>query len=57
MPIPGTKRRVYVEENAAAADLELSASEVSELDRLFSPEAVAGARYSEAMARLIDTTT
>jgi aryl-alcohol dehydrogenase-like predicted oxidoreductase len=57
VPIPGTKRRVYVEENAAAVDLELSASEVSELDELFSPEAVAGARYNETMARLIDTTT
>jgi len=57
VPIPGTKRRVYVEENAAAVDLELSPTDVRELDGIFSPEAVAGARYTEAMARLVDTST
>ncbi|HYG73131.1 MAG TPA: aldo/keto reductase, partial [Actinomycetota bacterium] len=42
LPIPGTKRRRYVEENAAAADLELTAEDLAELDDL--PEAV-GSRY------------
>ncbi|HYF10915.1 MAG TPA: aldo/keto reductase [Actinomycetota bacterium] len=42
LPIPGTKRRRYVEENIAAADLDLTAEDLAELDDL--PEAV-GSRY------------
>lgn len=42
VPIPGTKRRAYLEENAAAAQVTLSAEDLIELDAL--PEAV-GARY------------
>ncbi len=42
IPIPGTKKLRYLEENAAAADLRLSAEDLAELDRL--PEA-AGSRY------------
>ena len=57
VPIPGTKRQTYVEENAGAAGIELSAAEVSEIESMFPPHAVAGPRYTEAMARLIDTTT
>ena len=57
VPIPGTKRRIYVEENAAAASLDLSAADVAELEQILPSDAVAGPRYSEAMARLIDTTT
>ena len=57
VPIPGTKRRAYVDENAAAADLHLGPSEVAEIEAMFPAAAVAGARYTEAMARLIDTTT
>ena len=48
LPIPGTRRRAYLEQNAAAANIELSTSELSELDRLFSPELVSGARYPAA---------
>jgi aryl-alcohol dehydrogenase-like predicted oxidoreductase len=44
VPIPGTKRRKYVEENAAAADLRLSASD---LQRLESVGVAAGGRYPE----------
>jgi len=57
VPIPGTKRQKYVEENAAAADVELTTTEVSELEGMFPSNAVAGDRYNEQMARLIDTTT
>ena len=57
VPIPGTKRQKYLEENVAAADIELSTGEVSELELMFPPNAVAGSRYNEQMARLIDTTT
>ncbi len=55
VPIPGTKRRTYLEQNAAAADIVLSASEVADLDAVFSSEAVTGARYPEEMMRWLDT--
>jgi aryl-alcohol dehydrogenase-like predicted oxidoreductase len=47
VPIPGTKRRTYLAENAAAADIKLAAADIAELDRIFAPGAVAGARYTE----------
>jgi aryl-alcohol dehydrogenase-like predicted oxidoreductase len=47
VPIPGTKRRTYLAENAAAADIKLNAADIIELDRIFAPGAVAGARYTE----------
>ncbi|HEY1891245.1 MAG TPA: aldo/keto reductase [Steroidobacteraceae bacterium] len=46
VPIPGTKRPRYVIENAAAAGIGLSAGEITALDRLFDPAAVAGERYA-----------
>jgi aryl-alcohol dehydrogenase-like predicted oxidoreductase len=54
VPIPGTKRRTYLEENTAATRIRLEASEVEELDTLFTPDAVSGERYPEDMARLVD---
>jgi len=48
VPIPGTKRRAYLAENAAAAAIRLTAEQAAALDTLFAPEAVAGARYNEA---------
>jgi aryl-alcohol dehydrogenase-like predicted oxidoreductase len=54
VPIPGTKRRVYLEENVAAADIELSREDVEELSRVFAPDAASGERYPEDMARLVD---
>jgi aryl-alcohol dehydrogenase-like predicted oxidoreductase len=47
VPIPGTKRRKYLEENIAAAELELTAAERARLDQAFSPEVTAGTRYPE----------
>jgi aryl-alcohol dehydrogenase-like predicted oxidoreductase len=50
-PIPGTKRKEYLEENAAAADIELTAEQVETLEEIFPPGAVAGERYpAEGMA-------
>lgn len=46
-PIPGTKRRKYLEENAAAADIKLTAEEVAELEAAVPLHAVAGDRYNE----------
>jgi len=48
VPIPGTRRIAYLEQNAAAADVLLNADEIAELDRMFAVERVAGARYPEA---------
>jgi aryl-alcohol dehydrogenase-like predicted oxidoreductase len=45
VPIPGTKRRKYLEENMAAVDIVLSQTEQDEIDAAFPPEAVAGTRY------------
>jgi aryl-alcohol dehydrogenase-like predicted oxidoreductase len=47
VPIPGTKRRTYLAENAAAAEIKLNAADIAELDRIFAPGAVTGARYTE----------
>jgi aryl-alcohol dehydrogenase-like predicted oxidoreductase len=54
VPIPGTKRRRYLEENTAAASLSLSPAEIAELDRALAPQSVAGPRYNERMMTFID---
>jgi aryl-alcohol dehydrogenase-like predicted oxidoreductase len=54
VPIPGTKRRRYLEENAGGASLALSPAEVAELDRALAPDVVAGPRYNERMMAFID---
>lgn len=48
VPIPGTRRIAYLEQNAGAAAVSLKPEEIAELDRMFAPERVAGARYAEA---------
>jgi aryl-alcohol dehydrogenase-like predicted oxidoreductase len=47
VPIPGTKRRRYLEDNVAAADLALTAAERDAIGALFAPESVLGARYPD----------
>jgi aryl-alcohol dehydrogenase-like predicted oxidoreductase len=54
VPIPGTKRRKYLEENAAAADLTLTPGDVAELESAVPPHEIAGDRYSVAALRAID---
>jgi aryl-alcohol dehydrogenase-like predicted oxidoreductase len=54
VPIPGTKRRKYLEENVAAASLSLSAGEMSRLDDALRPEAIAGPRYNERAMGWVD---
>jgi len=54
VPIPGTKRRKYLEENAAAAEIELSPDDLAELDEVFPKNAAAGQRYPEHMMALIN---
>ena len=48
IPIPGTRRLKYLEENVASTAIRLSGEEIATLDALFAPGAVAGARYPEA---------
>jgi aryl-alcohol dehydrogenase-like predicted oxidoreductase len=51
VPIPGTKRRKYLEENAAARAVELTAQQLERLDEVLPPGAAAGERYApEGMA-------
>ena len=52
IPIPGTKRRKYLEENAAAVDLKLSAAELKELQTAF--QSVAGTRYPESQMHRVN---
>lgn len=54
VPIPGTKRRKYLEENAAAADIHLSAAEVAELEAAIPETEIAGDRYAPANMQHID---
>jgi aryl-alcohol dehydrogenase-like predicted oxidoreductase len=54
VPIPGTKRRKYLEQNAAAANITLSAAEVQELESAIPPEEIIGERYSEVNMWAID---
>ena len=54
VPIPGTKRRRCLEENAAAVEVLLTAAELAEIDAAFPPDAAAGLRYPEEMMRLVN---
>jgi len=54
VPIPGTKRRSYLEENVAAGSVKLTAEEVAKLDGALKPDSVAGQRYSEQMMAWVD---
>lgn len=45
VPIPGTKRRTYLEENISATDIILSVEEVAAIDAIFPPDITAGNRY------------
>src|ERR1700674_170862 len=54
VPIPGTKRRRYLEENVGAAALTLTSEDMAALDAALSPEKVAGPRYSERQMAQVD---
>ena len=51
VPIPGTKRRTYLEENVAALSVRLTPEELAEIDRALPPDSAAGTRYPEAGMR------
>jgi len=54
VPIPGTKRRTYLEENAEATQLELRPGDVEKLDEALASGSIAGPRYNEKAMRWVD---
>jgi aryl-alcohol dehydrogenase-like predicted oxidoreductase len=54
VPIPGTKRRRYLEENVGAAEVSLTADEMSALEASLSSEKISGPRYNERNQAMID---
>jgi len=54
VPIPGTKRRRYLEENVGGAGVALSAADVARLDAALAPGMVAGPRYDERQMAMLD---
>ena len=53
-PIPGTKRRKYLDENIKATEVSLSKDEMNQLDAIFPPGAAAGERYPEQMMKMVN---
>jgi len=53
VPIPGTKRRKYLEENVAAESVHLTAEDLRKINEVFPPEAAAGPRYPEHMMAMV----
>ena len=54
VPIPGTKRRSYLEENLTALDLKLTQEDLERIDNIAPPGVAAGSRYPEAGMRLVN---
>ena len=54
VPIPGTKRRKYLEQNAAAVDVSLSDEELRQIDEIFPLNAAAGQRYQPEMMKTVN---
>jgi aryl-alcohol dehydrogenase-like predicted oxidoreductase len=53
VPIPGTKRRTYLEENIAATEIALSAAEIASLEQALPPGVTAGLRYPEFQLKMM----
>jgi aryl-alcohol dehydrogenase-like predicted oxidoreductase len=53
VPIPGTKRRKYLEQNVGAVDIALTEGEVAQLEGAFPPGAAVGTRYPEAQLKTL----
>ena len=54
VPIPGTKRRKYLEENLAAADVRLTAADLARIEAISPKGAAAGMRYPESMMQFVN---
>lgn len=53
VPIPGTKRRKYLQENIGAIDVDLTSEGLARIDEVTPKDAFAGSRYPEAMMKLL----
>ena len=53
VPIPGTKRRKYLDENLRALDVELTADDVARIDRIIPPGSASGERYAPNALRAV----
>jgi len=54
VPIPGTKRRKYLEENVGSANVSLNTQEMATLDATLAPEKISGPRYNEKQMAMVD---
>jgi aryl-alcohol dehydrogenase-like predicted oxidoreductase len=54
VPIPGTKRRKYLQENIGALDVDLTSNDLERIDEVAPKDAFAGSRYPEAMMKLLN---
>ncbi len=54
IPIPGVKRRKYLDENIESVNVELTAGDLKRINEMTRPDTVHGARYGESMMRLLD---
>jgi aryl-alcohol dehydrogenase-like predicted oxidoreductase len=54
VPIPGTKRRKYLEENIGALAVKLTKEDLRRIDEVFPPAAASGGRYPEYMMALVN---
>ncbi|UII24698.1 aldo/keto reductase [Fulvivirga maritima] len=54
IPIPGTKKRKYLEENAGSVEVELTPDDLNKIEDLLKKYPDTGARYSEKMAQMVD---
>jgi aryl-alcohol dehydrogenase-like predicted oxidoreductase len=54
VPIPGTKRRYYLEDNVKALEVQLTPDDLARIDRVLPPGAAAGTRYPEAGMRTVN---
>ena len=54
VPIPGTKRRKYLEENARAGEINLTAADLAQIEALMPPDSVSGMRYPEAAMKMVN---
>jgi aryl-alcohol dehydrogenase-like predicted oxidoreductase len=54
VPIPGTKRRAYLEQNVGALEIRLSAPELAQIDALLPAGSASGSRYPEPMMRALN---
>ena len=54
VPIPGTKKRKYLEENVRALEVQLTANDLARIDRVIPPGAASGERYAPAALRAVN---